>query len=290
MATYSETFLCTAIPSGVDGTKLRLAVVVAPRLGSDETAQAPLDNWPDVRDWPAVSPAWEVTIKQGGTEVKLPATEVKPQPYDEAAWRSLFSPTMPVTPYLPEDPSPAPIFSYPAHKVIEGAKALHLKALTTSRTSFPALAELQRDATFLQLKRAARQAFANRIARSQWDGPKPDSERSLAEAFAMADVFHGERPGSEFAGVTPVLTSIAPPAANPGSDVTLKGEHFQSGAVVMFSAASWSADATNVAVKADGKELTCTTPSGRIGEVQVRVRVGDLISNALSFTFLEKPK
>ncbi len=82
---FSETFLSTGLPAGRTANQLLFDVLVSPRLGSDSTAKAALENWPDVEEWPTVTPTWQVTIKQGDTEHTFTATEVLPSPaYDTA--------------------------------------------------------------------------------------------------------------------------------------------------------------------------------------------------------------
>lgn len=230
MATFSETFLCTALPERISGTKVRVAVLVSPRLTSDTPAAAGLDNWPDVRDWPSIRPTWQLTISQGDTTVTLPATEVPAEPYDEASWSALFPPTMPTTPYQPRDRSRAPIISYPVGKVRDAVKELHLAVLTDSRDEFPTVAALDRMPRFQDLKRAA-DPDSDPTADAS---PKPDADIGVAEAFARTDTFHGVRPGSQ--RPMPTVESVSPRKGHPdgGTEVRIDGTNFIAPVTVRF--------------------------------------------------------
>jgi hypothetical protein len=274
MATFSETFLCTALPERVSGTKIRVAVLVSPRLMSDSGSAADLGNWPDVRDWPSIQPTWQVTITQGGTTATLPATEVLAEPYDQSSWASMFPASMPVTPYQPKDRSRAPIFSYPAAKVRDAVRDLHMDVLTDSRAEFPSVEQLVCMPKFRALKRAADPEFVDEVMRSQDTDPVPDASAGVAEAFAMADLFHGVRPGSQPPPPPPppplpTITRVNPNggSSDGGERVTITGTNFITPLTVKFG--------TGLATEAslpDVDIITCTTPRGPLrGAVPVTV-------------------
>ncbi|HEX6682861.1 MAG TPA: hypothetical protein VF062_08705 [Candidatus Limnocylindrales bacterium] len=284
---YIETFVFTPLPSGVDGSKLRIAVVVSPRLSrSDSFAEDTLDHWPDARDWPSIEPSWQVTLKQGSTEVTLPAVEVKPEPYDTQTWSQLFPPSMPVVPYRVEDRSSAPIFSYPAAAVRDTAKQLHVNALTSSRDDFPRVSNLKRDSTFGRLRTAARPRHAASVLESQLAGPRPDAETPPEDAFAMAEMFHGVRPGSQTGdGEPPAITALNFDSGTRGSAIVVTGRHFGPAPHALLSNAFGWQEAQVTSAKADGTGLTFIVPSTGVGGVtQLRVRKGDLLSNPVQFT------
>jgi hypothetical protein len=286
MANYSENFLCTALPVEIVGNKLRVAVLVSPRLISDDLAnlEANLDNWPDARDWPSISPTWKVTIQQGANKVDFTSvTEVKPAPYDFAGWQQLFPGTSKVIPYQPADKSKAPIFSYPVKKVLDTAKDLHVKVLKGHRTEFPSLAALQGFDSFLQLKKAAKPGYAEEVTCTQLTGPSPDTDFGVADAFGLASTFHGVRPCSEQSPSLSIqLDGVSPSSQESGKPVKLSGENFPQGSIVLFD----GLEATNVTVKADGTEITCTTPNHANGKVNVFVVYGDVFSNGAEFTYI----
>ncbi|MEU7821478.1 IPT/TIG domain-containing protein [Catellatospora sp. NPDC049133] len=268
---FTETFLCTPLPEGITGTKVRIAVLVSPRLGGDATDD--LDNWPDVRDWPDIRPTWQVTLKQGDTEAVLTGTEVVPAAgYDDATWEQLFPHTMQVTPYVPVDRSEARIYSYPVAKVVRFVKELHTRVLTESRTQFPTLEELQDDEVFQALKAALDPINWGELQDLWSDGPKEDADDPFS-AFAPLEFLYGPRPGSAPPPLPtdpPVVTNLDPVTGVVGGRtlVTITGENFFQPITVTFG----SNLATEVEV-VDEQTVKCRSPRAGFDDVEVDVRV-----------------
>lgn len=285
MAIYTETFLFTPLPAGKDGTKLRIAVLVSPRLSSDDlaSAEADLNNWPDARDWPSISPTWKVQVQHGGKTVVFDATEIKDAAYDFATWQQMFPGTSKVIPYQPDDKSKAPIFSYPVKKVIDTAKDLHAKVLKGHRTEFPSLEALEAFDSFQELKQAANQGFTDEVVCTQLGGPVSDSERGIADAFGLASGFHGSRACSESSSPVPHIDSISPTSgeSDGAETVTIFGSNFGFGSIPLFD----GLEATNISISVGEDEISCKTPAHTTGKVNVFVRLGDLISNGVTFTY-----
>ena len=246
-------------------------MLVSPRLGGD--AADDLNNWPDVRDWPEIRPTWQVTIKQGDTEAVLTGTEVVPAAgYDDATWEQLFPQSMQVTPYVPVDRSEARIYSYPVAKVVEFVRGLHTKVLTSSRTQFPELADLQDDDTFQALKAALDPVNLGELQSLWSDGPKPDTDDAFS-AFAPLEFLYGARPGSAPDPVptaSPVVANVDPDTGVVGgrTPVTITGENFFDPVTVTFG----SNLATDVVV-VDEETITCRSPRAGFLDVEVDVRV-----------------
>lgn len=261
MATYDETFVCTPLAESVSGTKLRIAVLVTPRLGSDTGEPAALDNWPDVRDWPDLAPTWTVRIARGGTAVELPGTEVG-APYDSAAWHAMFPGTQETTPYVPEDRSKAPIRSYPVAAARDAVRDLHVRTLKAARTDFPALAALRADPTFAALLAATDPAVEDEACAMQATDPVPDAGLNLRHAFALAGCFHGARPHS--APQAPTVTSVDPGTgpSTGGTLVIVTGTNLTGAQSVRFGAA----EATAVQVLSD-TQVSCVSPPGTAGSL-----------------------
>lgn len=271
MPTFEETFLCTAMPTSVTGTKLRLAVLVSPRLltspppTGNEGAPAALDNWPDARDWPEIQPSWQVTITQGATSVTLPATEVVTTPYDAASWSALFPPDMEITPYAPTDRSVAPIRSYPVAAVRDATKDLHVKALAGTRTDFQTVDGLVHDQTFSAILQAADPAFIRHTLGLLAAGPVSDASLGIAESFALGNSFHDAGHGPALN--RPVVTKVDPKREIPGTQITITGTHLAAPVAVHFG----TVPATHIA-SPDDTHVTCTAPQGP-AETTVDVRV-----------------
>lgn len=290
MATFSETFLCTALPAGITGTKVRLAVLVSPRLSSDSSAKAALDNWPDARDWPDIRPTWEVTIAQGGRTVTVPGIERVVGSYDAATWKALFPRDMPITPYRPDDRSQAPIASYPVAKVMDAVKEVHIKVLATSRTEFPAVRALEQIAAFGAMKAAVHQSRSITGAHVPGPDPLPDSKMSMADALSMVELFHGVRPGSQEAPPIGIAVSPSTGPAWGGTLVTVTGANLLGATEVRFGG-----NAATEVVVASRTSLTCRSPQGSEGatvDVTVNAPSGrSTPSPAARFTYKSpKPK
>lgn len=272
MATFGETFLCTALPESIAGTKARVAVLISPRLMSDSSTDEQLTNWPDVRDWPSIQPTWQITITQGSNTVTLPATEVS-GPYDGASWGQLFPPGMPNTPYQPKDRSKTPIFSYPVAKVRDAVRELHVQVMTGSRTEFPTVEALQAMPRFVDLKKAADDAFVREVIAAQATDPVADANASTAQASAMAVGIQGVRPGSDPPPPGPTVTSVDPSAHRsnnpPPARITITGTNFTRGPDVFFGEKSATIEGVNAAETV----IFCLLPSPPPGPLPITVDV-----------------
>lgn len=95
-------------------------------------------------------------------------------------------------------------------------------------------------------------------------------------------VFHkqGERGPEASTGIAPAptVTSVTPDSGSEdgGNPVTVEGTGFYSGATIKFD----GVNATSV-VFVDQTELTCDTPAGAVGTVDVQVINPDLQSDTL---------
>lgn len=209
---FSETFLSTGLPAGRTANQLLFDVLVSPRLGSDSGAKAPLSSWPDAAHWPEVAPTWEVTVQQGANTYTFTATEVPPAgSYDEQAWSHMFPPGQMQQPYQPIPKHELPIFSYPAATVRDSVRDLHVRALVNSRNEFPTVEDLRADDVFGCLIEAADPSTQEHARDRQLSGPVPDADVECHEAFAMAEITHGIRPGS---GVATYILSLTPATVN----------------------------------------------------------------------------
>jgi hypothetical protein len=309
MPDFSETFLCTAVPDSVQGTKLRLAVLVSPRLTASAAgtepppASAPLGSWPDARNWPAITPSWTVTIQQGGTTVTKQAAEIGAGGYDVQTWNALFPATMATTPYQPplleagatDEGSLPAVATFPVAAVRDAVKDLHVHLLDNFRTRFPLLDELQHLDVFRPIIDALDQNVLTTVRDAQSAGEVITGE--LKNVFAQLDLFHGARPGS--AMPAPTVTRVSPNAGPPagGTAVTVTGSGFLRRVthVVFHDPRANPADrpATNVVVADDGTTITCTAPPGVLEhtvDVVVSSPGGVSLSSAASkFTYLVPP-
>ena len=303
MPDFTQTFLVTALPDSIDGSKLRLAVLVSPRLtaaasGTETTppTSAPLSSWPDAQNWPSIAPVWEVTIEQGTTKAVLQnAAEIGAGGYDVQTWNAIFPGSMPTTPYQPpvhpggaEDPSYLPpVATFPVSALQDAVKKLHVALLTDHRTAFPPADDLQRLTEFVPIKDALSPQLLTEVLDTQFAGKQVGD--TVKEIFAQLDLFHGTRPGSALP--PPTVTGISPQVGSPagGTTVTITGDRFIDGASVVAFGAKVLTQATVV----NPQTIRCTSPAGVFNTaVDVVVRTPGGISQptaASKFTYLLPP-
>ncbi|RZS36407.1 IPT/TIG domain-containing protein [Herbihabitans rhizosphaerae] len=301
MPHFIETFLVTALPEGATGTRLRLAVLVSPRLtaeaateGEPLPASAPLSDWPDARAWPTIRPQWMVKITQGSTTAEVPAVEITGD-YDTQTWDAIFPGTMPTTPYQPPvNPRGATNASYlpavatfPVESIRNAVADLHVRVLRDFRTVFPLLTELRELTQFKPILGALVPELLTEVLNTQLAG-KPVAD-TLNRVFAQLDLFHGARPGSALP--PPTVTAVSPGAGPPagGTLVTVTGTRFIPDATAV---AFGTKAATSITVLGE-TTLTCRSPGGVFGEqVDVVVRTPGGTSEpstAAKFAYLVPP-
>src|SRR5260370_4179024 len=102
-----QNIMWTALPNGLDpaGDRLKLSVLVSPRLITNSAASGTLAEFPDFIDWPTIVSKLHFKVEfQGGpafpaqhlTEPGFPAL-------DSDLWKALFPPSSPVAPVCFED-------------------------------------------------------------------------------------------------------------------------------------------------------------------------------------------
>jgi hypothetical protein len=111
-----QVIVWTALPYGTNpaGTKLRLSALVAPRLDSSPAAVGTLGDFPDFVSWPAQAIDFAVSFN-GAAPVA--AVRTSPPP-DSGAWASLFTASLAVTGFIPDDYTAQTIHSYPVGNVV----------------------------------------------------------------------------------------------------------------------------------------------------------------------------
>ena len=195
--TVQQQIVWTALPNGVAGRALRLSVLVAPRLRTDEHGSRPtLAAFPDFVDWPAMRVGFRVRIDD------RPPVDAQrsPLPADASAvWRSLFPPTTFVRPHTFDDLADRPVRSYSPF-VIDGFARSLFRATADRPTEpvdlgvllprlFPAAREqsdsLAERFASLGVQRGHRTRTANRIESELRSSPR----RALGTRNAPLDNF-----------------------------------------------------------------------------------------------------
>jgi hypothetical protein len=138
-----QTIIWTALPNGMkrDG-KLRLSVLVSPRLETDEILPAHstpvLQQFPDFKLWPPARLTLSVKFKIGATEKTLSASHDSDSPLpDPTLWTALFKDETFVRSHEFDRLDDRIVRSYPVMHVLDFLKTQYQKIATATPTHFP---------------------------------------------------------------------------------------------------------------------------------------------------------
>ena len=134
-----QTIVWTALPNGVEDSRLKLSVFAAPQLKTDEGLPAPtLDQFPDFLDWPAH------TLKFRALFSNTPPIEVAPsEPAPRSdLWKALFDSTTFVRPFEFQRLDLRAIRSYPVRHVQSFLRDRYVKFAASSGTDYPPAGDL----------------------------------------------------------------------------------------------------------------------------------------------------
>ncbi|MEU6235874.1 Ig-like domain repeat protein [Kitasatospora sp. NPDC047058] len=122
-----EKLMWTALPHGLVGAgdtrRLRLSVLVSPRLTTVDGADGELSAFPDLRHWTAVVAATEFALELDGMVV---ADGLRPlNTLEPTLWEALFTDRTRVRSHVPSDYSAHRLVSYPFQQVRDQVRALY---------------------------------------------------------------------------------------------------------------------------------------------------------------------
>jgi hypothetical protein len=124
-----------ALPAGaVDEATVRLSVVVAPRLRTDEAAT--LAPFADFLDWPARVHGASFSVEVGGATI--PATVLGEAP-DSSLWTALFDAQTPLVPFVFDDYADRPFLSYSVGAVVGALRSLYARVAGAAADDLPAV-------------------------------------------------------------------------------------------------------------------------------------------------------
>ena len=136
----------TALPNGFAhaGNRLKLSVLVSPRLVTNNGVDGTLAQFRDFLDWPAVVSGLEFRVEfQGGPTVTGQRVVQPGYPdLDSAVWKALFNNRTPVTSYAFEDKVGLNVRSFPTKKVFSFLKQQYQAIAVTSPGVKPTLDQL----------------------------------------------------------------------------------------------------------------------------------------------------
>ena len=152
-----QTVIWTALPNGTSPEgKLRLSVLVSPRLETDEIITGRpspiLRQFEDFIDWPSIDLKFSIAFDDGGIVRHLPAMITSKR--DSNIWRAMFKIDMPVDSYTFDDYSSRIVRSYPAVNIMAFIEKEYQRIAITNPTKFSPYHELTRQQgdSFAQLQ------------------------------------------------------------------------------------------------------------------------------------------
>jgi hypothetical protein len=142
----TRNILWTALPNGLTpaGDRLKLSVLVSPRLITDNGVDGTLAQFPDFVDWPATAATlvFKVEVLNGPSVGATPVVEPGNPPLDSAAWKALFGGGSAVKSYGFDDRVNARIRSFPTKKILSFVKSQYLAFAVGSPDQKPTLGQL----------------------------------------------------------------------------------------------------------------------------------------------------
>ncbi len=131
----TQTLIWTALPNGIvtdaGGPRLRLSVLLSPRLSSTTPGRLTLDPaFPDFLHWPNKVKAMKFTVEFDGR----PPLTVTPvvDPLDDALWTAIFKPTTQVEPYKMTDLGKLQVSSFPVRNLTQRIKEVYQAVAVTT--------------------------------------------------------------------------------------------------------------------------------------------------------------
>jgi hypothetical protein len=115
----------TALPNGLNaaGDRLRLSILVSPRLVTDNNSGPNLAQFPDFLDWPKTASRLQFNVEfQGGPTFGVGLPPATAAALDSPAWTALFHRDSPVTSFQFDDRSNLDVLSFPTKKVLSFIK------------------------------------------------------------------------------------------------------------------------------------------------------------------------
>ena len=160
---WKESIVWTALPNGMKDGRLRLTVMVAPRLQTDEVlpgrSTPVLQQFPHLLAWPATLGGLKLSVLTsfpGLAQQPPKALEAAPDPdspaVDPGLWAKLFKPGTAVEAFAFKRLDDRLIHSFPARNVTAYLKQRYAKLAVASPTRLPSIESLvDRELGFGQL-------------------------------------------------------------------------------------------------------------------------------------------
>src|SRR5260370_705901 len=142
----TQTIMWTTLPNGLNpaGDRLKLSVLVSPRLITNSGASGTLAEFPDFVDWPTSVSKLRFKVEFQGGPV-FPAqhlTEPGFPKLDSIAWKDLFPPSSPVETFGFEDKSRLFVRSYPTKNILGFVEEQYRAFAVAAADHKPTLSEL----------------------------------------------------------------------------------------------------------------------------------------------------
>ncbi len=201
----SQRLIWTVIPRGINTgsspPRLRVSVVVSPRLEHSSPNPTTLAEYPDWLDWPASLATISFDLQlSNGTLIPWSALTRVTTP-SSPRWRAIFLETTPVNPYTFPAIAQLPIASYPVGSILQFSRQLYRQVAQLGLVDLPTLPEKPGqqeesllgligqltfdEETWQQLRESLRGQLQSRERAVQWNEQTP-----LREAIQWAKYFH----------------------------------------------------------------------------------------------------
>jgi len=142
----TQNIMWTALPNGLNpsGDRLKISVLVSPRLLTNSGASGTLAEFPDFIYWPATIAKlrFQVEFQGGPTFTAQPVVEPGFPVLDSAAWKALFPASSLVQSFGFEDKSPLFVRSYPTKNILAFVEEQYRLFAVVAADHKPTLSEL----------------------------------------------------------------------------------------------------------------------------------------------------
>jgi hypothetical protein len=183
---HTQRLLWTALPNGLraDGRRLRVSVLLSPRLVNTDDPDAVLSSFPDLLAWPAVARGARYEVVLNGLTV--PAELVSAP--DDGVWRRVFPDETPVSPRAFEDRRGTTVLSFPVAGVERDIADLYGRLAAEADGELPLLDDMR--GRFGALGRGLRALGEEQLLQQLRTRDVDPAEADPVRRLSLANLYH----------------------------------------------------------------------------------------------------